>query len=134
MTGGPEVPVSSAKSAGIKSREQKTVMPIRLDDLQSEGPNAFRPSIPCRKPPEEAVGLPLWPVVCVSHAFRQIQNNLVELSRSGLVYGLLQIVRWRVIAFLQPILMEFFFRGSRQVAEFERQRGYALADEAVLVT
>src|SRR5579864_2099164 len=111
--------------------------------LVSSGPGeAFAKQQSCPKPPpvsigreplEEAVLFPLRPPVGIRHALGQIQNDLVELRRRGLVHRLFHIVGWRVISLLQPILMQFLLGRTRQVTELERQRRNAFPDETVLI-
>src|SRR5260370_39367911 len=82
---------------------------------------------------EEAIGFPLGTCIGVGDALDQMQNDLVELRGGGLVDRLIQIVGRSMIAILQPILVELFFRRPMQISELESQRRDALAEEVVLI-
>src|SRR5579859_3403056 len=82
---------------------------------------------------EEAVAVPLWPAVGVGDSFGQRQDYLVEIHRGFEIDRLMNVIRRRVIALLQPLLGRGLFRRPFFVAHFECQRWHALADEIVLV-
>src|SRR5207302_6740285 len=84
-------------------------------------------------PENEALALPQWPRAIIRDAPTQLHNDVVRLRGGGHVHRLISIVRWRVIASLEPLLVQLLFGRSLLIAELEGERGNALADEAVLV-
>jgi hypothetical protein len=69
----------------------------------------------------------------VGHPFEQAYDDPIELGRGRLIHRLIQIVGRLVIAVANKIVENLIFRRAELVAEFERQGGHALANEAVLI-
>src|SRR5579863_6871158 len=82
---------------------------------------------------EEAIRIPLGRVRGVGYSFEQCREDTVELCGAGQIHWLAGIVGHAMIARAEPILEYFFFGTAGNPAEFERQRGHAHLDEAILI-
>src|SRR5581483_6111246 len=96
-------------------------------------PDATVAILALREATEKTVLVPLRARRIVGDSFQQLLDNHVELRRSGLVYGLIQVVRRGVISILQPLLVDLFFGRAERIAEFECQRRNAVLNNAVLI-
>ena len=68
---------------------------------------------------EEAIVVPLGPLVRVGHASQQRSDDVVELRGGFFVDRLIQVVGGLVIAVAQPVLVDLFFRRTEFIAELE---------------
>src|ERR1039457_7267822 len=102
-----------------------------FDAFRAQDPDRTRASL--LKPPEKAVRVPLRPRGIVRHALDELQDHHIEFARRRFVHRLVEVVRGRVIAVLQPLLVQLLLRRPGHVAELERQRGHAAPDETVLI-
>src|ERR1700722_10454853 len=99
----------------------------KLNGFRSRRPPSLRESA------EETFRLPLRGARFVRNPLDQRQEECVELRRSGEIDGLIHIVSHGMIPIPIPGAENFLFRAPGNPAEFKRQRGNALLDEAVLV-
>ncbi len=58
---------------------------------------------------------------------------MVELRGGGRIHRLIQIVAGLVIDIADPIAASLLIRRARLITKLEGQRGYALADETLLI-
>src|SRR6266581_889851 len=86
-----------------------------------------------REPSEKTIRLPLRPLCRIRHAQRQLFQNRIELRRRRRVHRLIHVIRRAVVPLFIPIVERLLFRRSWQPTKLERQRRYALSNEAVLI-
>ena len=70
-------------------------------------------------PPEKTVLIPLWAVVAIGDSFDDAQVGAIEIGGGLKIYGLLQIIGRRVIAFSAPALDDFVFRRTLSKSYFQ---------------
>ncbi len=85
------------------------------------------------EPAKETVRVPSWSLRGIAHTLGKFGKQIVELRRGGGIHRLRKIVFHAVITILVPGLKDLFFGSSRQIAELEGERRYALLDETVLI-
>src|SRR5262249_53232208 len=91
------------------------------------------PFLSRHEPPEEAVSPPLRACVAIGDGPHDAQVRAVEIRRRLEIYRLLQIVRWRVIAFGAPAFEDLVLRRAFVKSHFQRSRRNAALNEAVLI-
>ena len=81
---------------------------------------------------EKAVRLPLRPLRIVRHFYHEQPDDVFVLPCRGQVNRLVEIIRRRVVAVGQPVLVNLLFlrRGRGNI---QRQCGNAVTNKAVLV-
>src|SRR5262245_57999229 len=123
--------LNASEAAGNASKE--AVRNERRDNGITIHPYRWFPFLSRHEPPEEAIGAPLRAFVAIGDGPHDAQVRAVEIRRRLEIYRLLQIVRWRVIAFGAPAFDDLVLRRAFVKSHFQRSRRNAALNEAVLI-
>src|SRR5262245_16261778 len=86
-----------------------------------------------RKSPEKTVRLPRGSGRVIRDLLEQRHDHAVEHGRGFQIHRLLRVVAGLMVHIAHPVAANRFFGRPELVAELERERRHALADEAVLI-